>query len=124
MTSIIAPNKYELSYHVTVNKLIANGFKKTGDTYHKKKWLSDLVYVEIEIDLKERWMVYFVKTSNFDNYYAHFYEPPEDMQDNEVYRNIVNKFNRYMDALCWFRILWRKDYKPLKRIGRKRGKDR
>lgn len=124
MASIIVPNKYELSYHVTANKLISNGFKKNGDVYYRKKWLSDLVYVEIEIDLKERWMVYFVKTSNFDNYYAHFYEPPEDMQDNEVYQNIVNKFNRYMDALCWFRILWRKDYKPQKRIGRKRGKYR
>lgn len=101
------PFNYVLNHHVTEKVLTDNGFTKKEDVYHCKKTLDNLIYVELTVDLKERWVTYFVKNKNFDDYYAQFYIPFE--QDSSRYTQfIIKQFNKFMDRLCTYGILWRK----------------
>lgn len=100
------PNKYKLNRYVTEKALQDFGFIKKVGTYHYKKYLNKWVYVEIEIDLQEKWMTYFVKTKNFNEYYLPFYLE-ECRTNNPLYIKVVTEFNRFMDKLYIKRIVWR-----------------
>jgi hypothetical protein len=113
---IINPNKYELSKKVNADTLLKHGFVKRGGTYHAKIKLYSLIYLEIEIDLVERWMTYFVKSTNYDSYYTPFYLPDTRIQ-YEGYNKVAKRFNDYMDHLCRVHIMWRPDFlRPNKQI--------
>lgn len=99
-------------YIYILNKKIKNiyleelGFELKQGSYHYKKMLNKFIYVEIEIDLEEKWLVYFVKVKDIDEYYTPFYLS-EYRIHNSFYDRVVYSFNQYMDFLCRKNILWR-----------------
>ena len=82
------------------------GFELRQGTYHLKQTLNKFVYIEIEIDLEEKWLAYYVKIKNLDEYYIPFYLEEYRIR-NQYYNRVVYSFNQTMDALCRKNILWR-----------------
>lgn len=105
----IEPNKYKLHKKVTPVALLKQRFIYRNGTYRFKKTLYDTIYVEIEVDIREKWMTYFVKSQNGDSYYTPFYLP-EERDKYLAYEDVVHSFNQCMDKLCEAKVLWRPDF--------------
>lgn len=82
------------------------GFEFRQGTYHYKQLINKYIFIEIEIDLEERWLAYYVKIKNLDEYYIPFYLE-EYRINNSFYERTVYGFNQIMDSLCRKNILWR-----------------
>ncbi len=108
---MIQPNKYILNKKVKIIDLLSNGFEKRQGTYHFKRMICKWFYVEIEIDVNDKWMTYFVKTKDLNDYYLPFYLE-ECRINNIVYEKVVAEFNKFMDSLCHKKILWKKKIEP------------
>ena len=104
------PKQYRLHKKVTPVALLSHGFIRRNGTFHYKRILYDRIYVEIEIDVREKWMTYFIKSQNGDSYYTPFYLPDERGK-YDAYEEIVSLFHKCMDGLCAYNILWRPGYK-------------
>jgi hypothetical protein len=82
------------------------GFEFRQGSYHYKHLLNKFIVIEIEIDLDEKWLVYFVKVKDIDEYYIPFYLS-EYRIHNLFYEKVAYRFNQFMDSLCRKNILWR-----------------
>ncbi len=115
---IVEPNIYVLAPNITKNQLIAAGFEEKFNVMNLKHSLYKNNMTKLIITITDDFYMSITVTDSLGNIFPAFYNPSL-RYNNEVYNEVVQEYNKFMNGLAKKKILIKEKEHGLQKHGKK-----